>query len=84
MSTASPTVVPSAPQNLLMRVRIVRVPPASVLEGLDLRPYGLKPAETRNLRSPVADILVAWGYAERAPAPNSSRPTKKPRSRRKK
>ena len=67
-----------------MRVRIVKVPPAYVLEGLDLRPYRLKPAETRNLRSPVADILVAWGYAEPVLPPARRRPTKKARPRRKK
>jgi hypothetical protein len=48
-----------------MRVRIVKIPPASRLEGFDLRPFKLRSGETRNLRSPVADVLVAWGYAER-------------------
>ncbi len=48
-----------------MRVRIVKVPPASILEGLDLRPYQLRAAQTRELARPVADVLVAWGYAER-------------------
>ena len=65
-----------------MNVRIKRVPPASVLEGLDLRPYGLKVGETRDLKDPVAGILVAWGYASPAHAP--VRPTKKPRPPRKK
>jgi hypothetical protein len=66
-----------------MRVRIVKVPPVSVLEGLDLRPYRLKPAETRNLRSPVANILVAWGYAQPVVRRARARPTKthKPRPR---
>ena len=67
-----------------MRVRIVKVPPAYVLEGLDLRPYRLKPAATRNLRSPVADVLIAWGYAEPVLRRVRARPTKKPKSRRKK
>ena len=48
-----------------MRVRIVKVPPASVLEGLDLRPYKLRAPETRDLIRPIADVLIAWGYAER-------------------
>jgi len=65
-----------------MRVRIVKVPPAFMLEGLDLRPFKLRPDETRNLRSPVAEILVAWGYAK--PVLRAARPTKKPRTRRKK
>ena len=67
-----------------MRVRIVKVPPAYVLEGLDLRPYRLKPAETRNLRSPVADILIAWGYAAPVLRPARPRHTKKAKPRRKK
>ena len=67
-----------------MRVRILKVPPAFVLEGLDLRPYRLQPAETRNLRSPVADILVAWGYAQPVSRPSRARPTKSPGPRRKK
>ncbi len=53
-----------------------------MLEGLDLRPLKLRPAETRNLRSPVADVLVEWGYAERLP--DIARPTKRPRLPRKK
>jgi hypothetical protein len=69
---------------LLMRVRIVKVPPASVLEGLDLRPFRLKPAETRNLRSPVANILVAWGYAQPIARRARARPTKTHKSRPKK
>ena len=67
-----------------MRVRIVKVPPVYVLEGLDLRPYRLKPAVTRNLRSPVADVLIAWGYAEPVPRRVRARPNKKPKSRRRK
>ncbi len=53
-----------------------------MLEGLDLRPLKLRAAETRNLRSPVADVLIAWGYAE--PVNGSARPTKGPKLRRKK
>ncbi len=47
-----------------MRVCIVKVPPARILEGLDLRPYNLRRSEVRDLVKPVADVLVAWGYAE--------------------
>jgi hypothetical protein len=82
MSTAS--LEAAIPRNPLMRVRIVKVPPAFVLEGLDLRPYKLRPAETRSLRGPVADILVAWGYAEPVRPPARPRPTKKAKPRRKK
>ena len=60
-----------------MRVRIKKVPPASVLEGLDLRPLKLRLDETRDLRSPIADVLIAWGYAEKAPG--TTRPIKKAR-----
>jgi hypothetical protein len=48
-----------------MRIRIVKIPPASRLEGFDLRPLQLRSGETRTLRGPVADVLIAWGYAER-------------------
>jgi len=65
-----------------MRLRIVKLPPASVLEGLDLRPFKLKTGETRELPRAIADILTAWGYA-RAPRV-SVRPTKKSRAGRKK
>jgi hypothetical protein len=65
-----------------MRVRIVKVPPAVRLEGLDLRPFKLRSGEMRNLRSPVADVLVDWGYAE--PVPAAARPDKSARESRKK
>ena len=65
-----------------MRVRIVKAPPASVLEGLDLRPLKLKVGETRELPRHITGILVAWGYASLARAP--ARPTKKLTAGRKK
>ena len=65
-----------------MRVRVVKAPPARVLEGLDLRPYGLKVGQTSELPSVLADILIAWGYAR--PARATARPTKRPRSGRNK
>ena len=64
-----------------MRVRIVKVPPASMLEGLDLRPLKLRATETRNLGRPVADVLVAWGYA--VPVRRPARLVKKAGPRRK-
>jgi hypothetical protein len=47
-----------------MLVCIVKVPPARMLEGMDLRPYRLRRAEIRELPRPVSDVLLAWGYAE--------------------
>jgi hypothetical protein len=55
-----------------MLVRIVKVPPARFLEGLDLDPYHLRRFEIRELARPVADVLVAWEYAE--PFPERRRP----------
>ena len=70
-----------------MRVRIVKAPPASVLEGLDLRPLKLKVGETRELPRHIAGILVAWGYARLVSAEHTrapARPTKKVQPIRKK
>jgi hypothetical protein len=50
-----------------MLVRIVKVPPSGILEGLDLRPYKLRRSEIRELARPVADVLLAWDYAELYP-----------------
>jgi hypothetical protein len=47
-----------------MLVRIVKIPPAGILEGLDLRPLELRRSEIRELARPVADVLLAWEYAE--------------------
>ena len=66
----------------IMRVRVVKAPPARVLEGLDLRPFKLKVGETFELPRALATVLVAWGYAR--PARASARPTKRPRLGRKK
>jgi len=61
-----------------MRVRILKLPPASKLEGLDMGPLKLRRGETRNLRSPIADVLIDWGYAEPVARPASAvRPTRK-------
>jgi hypothetical protein len=65
-----------------MRVRIVKIPPASRLEGFDLRPLKLRSGETRTLRGAVADVLVAWGYAE--PVLSAARPDKITRGSRRK
>ena len=47
-----------------MLVRIVKVPPARFLEGLDLDPFNLRRSEIRELARPVADVLLDWEYAE--------------------
>ena len=72
-----------------MLVCIVKVPPARMLEGLDLRPYRLRRDEIRELPRPVADVLLAWGYAEpcadrRRPGNPRIPPTKKRRARKSK
>lgn len=60
------------PHDADMLVRITKVPPAGILEGLDLRPFKLRRSEIRELARPVADVLVAWEYAE--PFPDRRRP----------
>jgi hypothetical protein len=60
-----------------MRVRILKVPPASKLEGMDLGPLKLRRGETRNLRNPVADVLIDWGYAEPLEGAPAVRPARK-------
>ena len=50
----------------MMRVRISRVPPSRVLEGVDLRDYKLQEGHEYELDTRVAKILVAWNYAEPA------------------
>ena len=50
-----------------MLVRIVKVPPARFLEGVDLGPYHLRRSEIRELARPVVDVLLAWEYAELFP-----------------
>ena len=60
-----------------MRVRILKVPPASKLEGLDLSTYDLQLDQTRELKTPVAETLIEWGYACRVVT--LARPIKKKR-----
>ncbi len=60
------------PVAISMLVCIVKVPPARMLEGLDLTPYRLRRSEIRELPRPLADVLMAWGYAE--PFPDRRRP----------
>jgi hypothetical protein len=48
-----------------MKVRILRVPPARILEGVDLGPFQFERGHTYELESDVARVLVVWDYAER-------------------
>ena len=48
-----------------MKVRILRVPPARILEGIDLGPFRFEQGHTYKLESRVARVLVMWDYAER-------------------
>jgi ribosomal protein S27AE len=50
-----------------MRVRIRRLPPSPILEGVDLRPYTFREGRLYELDPPVAKVLLSWGYAERHP-----------------
>jgi hypothetical protein len=57
-----------------MKVRIERVPPTDVLEGIDLRPYQLRKGQVYELERRVGKVLVVWGYArERAAAEGKKR-----------
>ena len=55
-----------------MRVRIRRVPPTLVLEGVDLRGHRLREGHVYDLKIDEAVILLAWGYAEPACEPDDS------------
>jgi len=57
-----------------MKVRVLRVPPSRVLEGIDLRPYKLQEGNVYDLEPQVATVLILWKYAE---------PVNRPRRRKK-
>jgi hypothetical protein len=48
------------------RVRIRRVPPTRVLEGVDVSAYGFRAGQVYELDTRVANVLLAWDYAELA------------------
>ena len=48
-----------------MKIRILRVPPSQVLEGVDLGPYRFDKGHIYELDVRVGTVLVVWGYAER-------------------
>ena len=48
-----------------IHVRIVGVPPSTAdFEGFDLRPYQLQPGASYELDHRLAEVLMAWRYAE--------------------
>ena len=47
-----------------MKVRILRVPPSRILEGVDLGPYRFDTGHLYELELHVAKVLVVWNYAE--------------------
>jgi hypothetical protein len=63
-----------------MKVRIERVPPTDVLEGIDLRPYHLRKGRVYELERRVGKVLVVWGYAQREPAGGEGKKRHKVRS----
>jgi len=48
-----------------VKVRILRIPPARTLEGVDLASFHFEQGHTYELDSRVARVLVVWDYAER-------------------
>jgi hypothetical protein len=47
-----------------MKVRVLRVPPSRILEGIDMRPFKLQEGGVYDLESRVAKVLIVWKYAE--------------------
>jgi hypothetical protein len=54
----------SAFVRLVMNVRIRRVPPSPMLEGVDLRPYNFEEGHAYDVDPSVAKVLILWDYAE--------------------
>ena len=48
-----------------MKIRILRSPPARILEGIDLGPYRFEKGKIYELEPRVATVLIVWSYAER-------------------
>jgi hypothetical protein len=59
-----------------MEVRVLRVPPSRVLEGIDLRPYKLQEGNLYELEPQVAKVLIVWEYAERVHPGGRKKPKK--------
>ncbi len=67
-----------------MKIRILRVPPARTLEGIDLGSFQFEPGQIYELDARVARVLVVWDYAERIgePDPSTVHATALPRAQR--
>jgi hypothetical protein len=64
------------PMRSQMKVRVLRVPPSRVLEGIDLRPYKLQEGNLYELEPQVAKVLIVWEYAERVSPSGRKKPKK--------
>lgn len=61
----------------LSTIRICRVPPTTgYLEPFNLGSYGFRAGRVYSVPHSVADVLIAWNYAERVPDPRESPPDK--------
>jgi hypothetical protein len=60
-----------------VKVRLLKVPPSRVLEGIDLRPYKLQEGNVYDLEPEVAKVLIVWKYAERVAGTGDLRKSKK-------
>jgi hypothetical protein len=60
-----------------MKVRVLRVPPSRILEGIDLRPYNLRQGGVFDLEAPVAKVLIVWKYAEPVKTPRGQAKSKR-------
>jgi hypothetical protein len=65
---------------LPMKVRIRRLPPSGVLEGVDLRPYKFRVGCEYECEPDVANVLILWDCADLAKHPET--PAKRRRHRR--
>ena len=52
--------------SLFARIRICKVPPTESLEGWNLRPFHFGEGQVWDVDRRLADILIAWGYAQAA------------------
>jgi hypothetical protein len=46
------------------RIRIRKVPPTALLEGIDLRPYAFQEGDVQLVERRLALTLIVWGYAD--------------------
>jgi hypothetical protein len=55
-----------------MKVRIRRMPPSRILEGVDLRPYEFQVGRVYECEPQVANVLILWDCADSAERPKQS------------